>query len=255
MAERLYCALNGVSFSSLDESIRLLDVQEISPTLRSVTADRHTDGTYLLARHRASLQIRLRFLIAEYGVARRSELLHRVMAWAEQGGNLTLEKQGMRVLSVVCTSFPSLSALNWLETLSLTLTAYDCPYWEDADATVLTMTDTLAVTAPGTAPETPLDVLITNAGSAALTRISITAAQRITLSGLSIPSGGQLRIHHDAGYFAVESKLGGISTSVLSCRTPDSADDLTLLPGQAVVVSISADAAIQAELRFKGRYC
>lgn len=255
MAERLYCALNGVSFSSLDESIRLLDVQEISPALRSVTADRHADGTYLLARHRASLQIRLRFLIAEYGIAKRSELLHRVMAWAEQGGKLTLEKQGGRVLPVVCTSFPSLSALNWLETLSLTLTAYDCPYWEDAEATVLTITDTLAVTAPGTAPETPLDVLITNTGSAALTRVSITATQSITLNELSIPSGGLLRIHHDSGYFTIESQFGGVSSPMLSCRTSDSADDLTLSPGQSVIVSISADTAIQAELRFKGRYC
>ncbi len=255
MAERLYCALNGIPFSSLDESIRLLDVQEISPTLRSVTADRHADGTYLLARHRASLQIRLRFLIAEYSIAKRSELLHRVLAWAEQGGTLTIEKQGTRVLSVVCTSFPSLSALNWLETLSLTLTAFDCPYWEDAEATVLTMTDMLAVTAPGTAPETPLDVLITNMGSAAMTCVTIAAAQRITLNGLSIPSGGQLRIHHDSGYFSIESRINGVSASVLSCRTSDSADDLTLLPGHPVTVSMSADTTIQAELRFKGRYC
>lgn len=79
-------------------------------------------------------------------------------AWAEAGGVLTLHEDGKRVLRVVCTQYPTMSTLNWLETLSLVFTAFSCPYWEDAAETSFLMPNTsdapsklLAV--PGDAPE------------------------------------------------------------------------------------------------------
>ena len=38
MADRLYCALNGTTLRDLDARIHLLDVEELAPTVRTVTA-------------------------------------------------------------------------------------------------------------------------------------------------------------------------------------------------------------------------
>ena len=38
MADRLYCALNGTTLRDLDARIHLLDVEELAPAVRTVTA-------------------------------------------------------------------------------------------------------------------------------------------------------------------------------------------------------------------------
>ena len=40
MADRLYCALNGTTLHDLDARIHLLDVEELAPAVRTVTASR-----------------------------------------------------------------------------------------------------------------------------------------------------------------------------------------------------------------------
>lgn len=135
MADRLYCALNGTTLRDLDARIHLLDVEELAPAVRMVTASRIGGGLHLLRRQREQLSLRVRFLIEEYDIAARHQLLHLVAAWAEAGGVLTLHEDGKRVLRVVCTQYPTMSTLNWLETLSLVFTAFSCPYWEDAAET------------------------------------------------------------------------------------------------------------------------
>lgn len=129
MADRLYCALNGTTLRDLDARI-LLDVEELAPAVRTVTASRIGGRLHLLRRQREQLSLRVRFLIEEYDIATRHQLLHLVAAWAEAGGVLTLHEDGKRVLRVVCTQYPTMSTLNWLETLSLVFTAFSCPYWE-----------------------------------------------------------------------------------------------------------------------------
>ena len=42
MADRLYCALNGTTLRDLDARIHLLDVEELAPAVRTVTASRCT---------------------------------------------------------------------------------------------------------------------------------------------------------------------------------------------------------------------
>ena len=142
MADRLYCALNGTTLRDLDARIHLLDVEELAPAVRTVTASRIGGGLHLLRRQREQLSLRVRFLIEEYDIAARHQLLHLVAAWAEAGGVLTLHEDSKRVLRVVCTQYPTMSTLNWLETLSLVFTAFSCPYWEDAAETSFLMPNT-----------------------------------------------------------------------------------------------------------------
>lgn len=44
MADRLYCALNGTTLRDLDARIHLLDVEELAPAVRTVTANRIGGG-------------------------------------------------------------------------------------------------------------------------------------------------------------------------------------------------------------------
>lgn len=260
MADRLYCALNGTTLRDLDARIHLLDVEELAPTVRTVTASRIGGGLHLLRRQREQLSLRVRFLIEEYDIAARHQLLHLVAAWAEAGGVLTLHEDGKRVLRVVCTQYPTMSTLNWLETLSLVFTAFSCPYWEDAAETSFLMPNTsdapsklLAV--PGDAPETPLNLLIRNIGDAAITTLNISAAGKISFQGLTIAPGAAVRIHHDAGVFAAEMVSNDSTVSILPYRTPDSADDLLLRPGVLNEIRVEASAAAFVSGRCKGRYC
>lgn len=261
MADRLYCALNGTTLRDLDARIHLLDVEELAPTVRTVTASRIGGGLHLLRRQREQLSLRVRFLIEEYDIATRHQLLHLVAAWAEAGGTLTLHEDGKRVLRVVCTAFPAMSTLNWLETLSLVFTAFSCPYWEDATETSFLMPNTSdapskLLDVPGDAPETPLNLLIRNIGDAAITALTVSAAGKISFQGLTLAPGAAIRIHHDAGVFAAEMVSDGSdAVSILPYRTPESADDLLLRPGVLNEIRVEASAAAFVSGRCKGRYC
>ena len=218
---------------------------------------RRSGGLHLLRRQREQLSLRVRFLIEEYDIAARHQLLHLV---AEAGGVLTLHEDGKRVLRVVCTQYPTMSTLNWLETLSLVFTAFSCPYWEDAAETSFLMPNTsdapsklLAV--PGDAPETPLNLLIRNIGDAAITTLTISAAGKISFQGLTLAPGAAIRIHHDAGVFAAEMVSDDSTVSILPYRTPESADDLLLRPGVLNEIRVEASAAAFVSGRCKGRYC
>ena len=221
---------------------------------------RRSGGLHLLRRQREQLSLRVRFLIEEYDIAARHQLLHLVAAWAEAGGVLTLHEDGKRVLRVVCTQYPTMSTLNWLETLSLVFTAFSCPYWEDAAETSFLMPNTsdapsklLAV--PGDAPETPLNLLIRNIGDTAITTLTISAAGKISFQGLTLAPGAAVRIHHDAGVFAAEMVSDDSTVSILPYRTPESADDLLLRPGVLNEIRVEAGSAAFVSGRCKGRYC
>lgn len=260
MADRLYCALSGTTLRDLDERIHLLDVEELAPTVRTVTANRIGDGLHLLRRQRERLSVRVRFLIEEYDIAARHQLLHLVSAWAEAGGALTLDEGGKRVLHVVCTQLPTMSTLNWLETLSVTFTAFACPYWEDTAEKGFLLLDssadnTVIFAVPGDAPETPLNLQIRNIGESPLTDLTVSAVGEISFAGLSIAPGAAIRIHHDAGVFAAEAVSDDGAVSILPYRTPESADDLLLRPGVLNEIRIDANVAVFASGRCKGRYC
>ena len=258
MADRLYCALNGTTLRDLDARIHLLDVEELAPAVRTVTASRIGGGLHLLRRQREQLSLRVRFLIEEYDIAARHQLLHLVAAWAEAGGVLTLHEDGKRVLRVVEQAL----RVMWpgLETLSLVFTAFSCPYWEDAAETSFLMPNTsdapsklLAV--PGDAPETPLNLLIRNIGDAAITALTISAAGKISFQGLTLAPGAAIRIHHNAGVFAAEMVSDDSTVSILPYRTPESADDLLLRPGVLNEIRVEAGSAAFVSGRCKGRYC
>lgn len=254
MPDRCQCALNGVWLHQLDSAIHVQDIVELPPRLRMVTASRPDAGSHLLQRVRESLSVQVNLTIEAYDIKARQALLHRVISWAERGGMLSLGSKAGRQLPVVCTQLPTCSALAWLDTLSVTFTAYDTPYWQDDTPTAFTTTGHCTLSVPGTAPDTPLDLTINNVSGDALTSLTIQAAGTLSFTGLSIAPGEALRIHHDAGVFGAEMTSSGVALSALSCRSMSSSDDLLLLPGRDNALTITANTAISATGAYRGRY-
>lgn len=255
MPDRCMCALNGVWLHQLDDAIHVQDIVELPPRLRIVTANRPDAGSHLLERIRESLSVEIHLTIEAYDVQVRQGLLHQVITWAEGGGMLSLSSKHGWQLPVVCTQLPTCSHLHWLDTLTITFTAYATPYWQDDTPCTFTTQGACKLSVPGTAPDTPLDLTIRNVSDEPLTSITIQAAGTLSFTGLSIAPGEALRIHHDTGVFGAEMTSGDVALSALSCRTMNSCDDLLLIPGCDNVFTISANVAITATGAYRGRYC
>lgn len=254
MPDRCMCALNGIWLHQLDSTIHVQDIVELPPHLRMVTASRPDAGSYLLQRVRENLSLEVHLTIEAYDVPMRQAILHQVITWAEGGGMLSLGSKSGWQLPVVCTQLPTCSHLHWLDTLTLTFTAYTSPYWQDAAPSSFTTDGHCILSVPGTAPETPLDLTIRNVSDDALTSITIQAATTLSFTGLSIAPGETLSIHHDAGVFGAQMTSGGVAISALSCRTMSSNDDLLLTPGCDNELTITANTAISATGTYRGRY-
>lgn len=243
--------LNDVALSDLDETICVTDIREDAPVMRSTAADLCGGGKRLLRHERESLSVQASFAIQEPDRNRRAEIFRRVLAWAENGGILTISGREGQQLHVICTAPPVLHAEDWTETLTLTFTTTADPYWEDAEITYAAVPTVNALTLPGNAGNAPVSVYVANRGSETMTQLVLTCGStRMAFGGLSVAAGATFRLLYEEGILSAES--GG--ESQLRSRTADS-DDLLLAPcGQSCVVRVSADQSVSAVFSARGRY-
>lgn len=261
MNTRYAIALNGVGLQDLDARILVTDIQESAPRVqRTTVANARYDGLRLIRQSRQSLSVTVTFLLREYDTARRKALCSDVCAWAASGGWLTVSDRPGQRLRVHADGLPAVtSALRWTDPLTLTLTALEQPYWQDACPTALhkdipaeTLT-TLSLLPMGNAPHCPLTCTLVNHGSSAATTLTLNAGD--TVFRLADPAliavNGTLAIDYDdQGMLRIRSG----STSMLHARSADSSDDLLLTPGHSGSVSILCDQPLTATLHTRGMY-
>lgn len=261
-------ALNGVAFSSIAEEVILTDIVEEAPRMDTQTAALALrDGLIRTHNRRRSLAVRLVYVIRTQDVELRSELRDKVAAWAAKGGDLTINTRPRKRLRVVLDTSPALgSGMRWTEELSLTLTAYAVPYWEDAKvqglqfSTVLDESDGQyffadVITPKGNASEIPLMVLLQCTGESALTALKIVANETVMeFSGLNIAAGkNALRIDYDENGLL---NIWDIRTreSLMKNRIPASSDDLLLKTGESNQITIYSDQPVVGEIAYRGRW-
>lgn len=250
MNERFSCALNGVSAESIDPAIRVTDLTELPPRRRVVTAPTIRHGLRLLQRVRESLTVRVSFLIAEYDPARRRELLQKLHGWAEAGGVLTTSDRPGLQLTVQCDTLPTMSALCWSDEMYLEFTAYGVPFWEYADLTQATTDSIATLNLPGNADECPVDVRITNAGTDALTTLTIACGEtKMSFGDMHLAPGGVLALTNEDGLL----RATAAGESALLNRTADSSDLLLAVAGQATPLRVTADQPVIAAFSGRGR--
>lgn len=258
MNTRYDAALDGVALSSLDPVIYVLDVrEEASERVMTASARAAGDGSHVTRQARLSLSVQVSAEIHEADVGRRQEIISRIAAWA-RGSRLTVGHRPGQYLTVTCTELPTVSTLRWTEPISLTFTAYDVPFWQAAATASTSVSGAnagMSLANPGTA-EVPLEAEVYNTSGSVADSVSILlGAQKLNFTSLRLAARETLMIAHDAAgrlHLAIRTE-NGTTRSAYSCRTPDSADELMLPPGDSVV-TVASDKAQRWTLKVRGRW-
>lgn len=251
MTTQYTCALDGVSFSSLDGSIVILDITEDAPRMHEATLPLHTGGHRVLTSRRESITVRIRFAIHEESPSLRQAVMQSVRAWAMKGGKLTVSPRPGQRLTVTCTALPALSFRDWPEEMTIAFTSLYAPWWESTEQTTLSGTGEQTLLVPGTADYADMDVIVMNATATAVTALTIHCGESyMTFRDIMLPSGSQLVISHVRG--SLTARLDG--KSVLGCRTMDSSDELLLPCGESITLSVEAAVSLYAFFQVRGRY-
>ena len=252
MLLRFEATLNGVAFSNIDEKLILRDIEEMRPRETQNESPRATyPGTRVSSRVRRALSVRLVFCVREYDITKRADVLDKVAKWAANGGWLTINSRPGQRLYVRPDEMPSMgSSLKWTEDMYMTLTAYENPFWEDETAKTLTGNGYL--NPGGTYPTAYVSCDITNAGHAALTKVTVNCGStKIILDGLYITNGQTVSIGYtDDGILQITAN----GVSALANRTPDSSDDLMIRGGVSTWVSVTSNVTVTRVFSTRGRY-
>lgn len=255
--------LNNKGLADIDDSIYIVDIVQQDIDQQVIKAESSLGGgTRYIATRRFSLPIEIHFLVRERNIARRAEILDRIRGWAQPGYMTTTEHPGKR-LYVVCSRLPSASAQRWTEELTMALTAYDVPYWEDErplSCTVhcepynteasFTHQGTARLYQRGTAPA-PMDAVIT--ANAALNKVRLVGGEAykyLQFDNLGMRAGDVLTISHDERGI-LYARVNG--ESVLHKRTTASQDDLMVKPGENTI-TLRADNVCTAVCEVRGRW-
>lgn len=253
MKGRYECWLDGQGLTAIDESIILLDVSESEPKFACATEScAAREGLRLLRRTRQSLSVRITLEVHEYDTARRSRIIDQVCAWAA-GRVLTVSYRENQRLRVTCTSLPSVSsALRWTDRLTVVLTAFALPYWEALRPTAVSLSEGRCGTAHlrpmGTAESCFLSGEATCMEGQLDSLFISTNGRFFQLNDLGLAQGESLSFGYDEQMLLTIRKG---ETSLLSCRTPDSADDLILRQRQDNAITLEASSPVS--VRFSGR--
>lgn len=251
MSNRFTCALDGAPIEGVHAGLRVTDMTELAPRMRTVTQPSAGHGLRLLRRVRESLTVRVNFIIPEYDPARRRDALTQVSRWAAKGGWLTTsERPGQRLRIDYCT-VPVMSALGWSDEVDLEMTAIAVPFWETEAEAEVAVTGSGVLSLPGSAEGCPVHVTVMNAGTAPLTTVTLSCGDtQMTFEGLELSPGGLMEISENAGVLTAWAE----GASVLPCRTAGSHDLLLAAGGRDNPVSAAGDQAVTATFRARGRF-
>ena len=173
---RYEVTLNGISLASIDPNIAVLDVQYEKPQYARnffQLADRHGARPGKAYKERAAVSIL--FEIHTQDIFIRQTVCQAVVAWAKDGGELQINDRPGQKLVCICEEMPSVeSVMRWTDTMTITFAAYEVPYWQEVNPTVVTgqcvdgttTTDwdsaftEFEITVPGNAPYTLLEMTI-----------------------------------------------------------------------------------------------
>ena len=258
----------GAKFSEIADEVILLDIIE-KPAEVDVQTSRLAGGPGMRVSSatRTSLSVDLVYVIRTQDPIRRAELRQKVARWACHASQLEVSTRPGKQLSAVAYIPPAQgSSLRWTDELVITFTAYELPYWVDADLTSeIHSTDDFvlvganAITPSGADVAIPVSCTVLPAEQGTLTDLEIGVGNtKFILSGLEIINGmvevdGGNEYREDTLY--IESATGHDVTirdnngkSYLHTRTPQSSDALMAVQGIRNV--IYARANIKCDVMF-----
>ena len=242
--------------AALPSGIIVQQVHEDPATMEILNGDRPgRDGQLVLGSRRTTRKVAIECLITEiHNLQTRAQKADALAQWA-RGTALAVNYRPTQVLRGHCTSYPSLTDVrDYTAPLRVEFTADVVPYWEDAAEITRSISNAKISSIStsfnsGTVPA-PLCVTVKPV-SQTLTAFSVTAAgQTISLTDISVSTLQTLYIDRDE---RDNLRIRRSSTSYMSKRTAESADDLLITPGNASI-SITADQNVNVTFTYKGRW-
>ena len=251
MSSRYRVWLDAMPLHAIDPDIIVTDIMEAQAETNTHTAPRaNGHGMIVTKRTRESLSLSVHFVIWERDTLRRKDVLRKIIAWAKNGKYLSISDRPGQRLRVELDSIPVIdSSLHWTQSLAITFVAYASPFWEDEEPAQVRVsseenTSTFTIMPAGDGDECTMDVVFSDAG------MPVTIKTPLSSITFGASGNGELVIKHDNGIFS--ATVDGIS--VLSSRTPESSDNLLLIPGQANEVTITTNGAHWCEAETRGRW-
>lgn len=263
-------ALNGNQLDEIDNAIVIRGIEQAAGK-DTLTAG-STGGPFgmrITGARRDSLDITLRFAIdiKKNDLEGRSAVLEAVNAWAaaasrENGGAwLTVgHKPDRRIRVVLAQPAPEGDLWKWTEDFPIIFRAYGVPYWEQSEANT-TSTDGNAsgaygaITIGGSAV-TQVNAYLKNTSGAGINTATVNiGGKNMGFSTLGLAADETLTIDHTGdGLVRIRIRSsGGTYRSAMANRTPESADDFTVMPG-ARECSFSAQRACKLTVEWRDRY-
>lgn len=252
MISRYQVSLDNNDMAELDDNLLILNVSHDEPKKIIDTAQLGSgDGLYIAREHKERASVTVTFELHHYSIKKRQEACQKVVAWARKGGMLRVNDREGQFLRCICESFPYVNSVrDWTAPLSITFTAYGLPYWQEDEATILTLTGASAsgtLKVPGNADDARVEVFIVPKNT--LTNIKITVGSTsISLEGISVASNSSVDIYYDSDVLKI---LSG-KKSLLANRTGASSDDLMAKCGGNTSVSVTANVSVTATIMARG---
>lgn len=265
-------SLGGVSVHSLADEIIVRDIVEKPAKMDMQTSKRALHaGTRVTNDIRRSLSVDVVYVIRTEDSERRAEIAGLIAGWVGSGGWLEISTRPGKRLYVRPSDFPSLgSSLRWTEDITMTLTAYEQPYWEDKDDVAVAITGAWSashgmyhganvINPAGNVEKVPLTAMLWNPGEdAAITHLKIVSdGTFFEFEGLQLEPGGMFSSLMEIAY--TDDDVLTISDvmqdkSLLVNRTAESSDDLLVRCGKTSQIQVYADAPFQVNFFAKGRW-
>ena len=255
MMTRYRAWMNGKALDEIAESIIITDIVEQEPEMDAISLPlAGRSGSRLQSRHRRSKTVQIQLMIREYDVKTRKDVYNQVLAWAQSGDLEINDREGLVLHGVRLTGESSVSALKWTEKITLSLTAYDVPYWMDKKAGTLRKSGgspvTLQFAARGNVPGW-VDLTVVNKGTEPLYGLSIQTNNKhyFYMNGINLAPESVLVISHDdAGVLSIEVD----GQSAMSKRSGLSADDLVMDVQSWNAVSVFNGQEIEVTVSVRG---
>lgn len=252
MITRYRAFLGSNALEEVAPNIIITDIAEEAPNMSVTTEAKPGGGMYVTGQLRQSLSIKIKLEIHDKRIALRQEAWSKIFRWAQGEQYLQVSHRPGQRLYIDSVEFPSVSALKWTERVEIVLTAYQRPWWEEvayseASTEEASKSGTVTLLNRGDM-ESPLDVTIIAIDPITTVTVSC-GTQKIALSGISVPTGGEVLFRHtDSGL--QEILAGGVSA--MSARNGQSDDEIMVKPG-INQVAFSADGNIAMSIRVRGR--
>lgn len=264
MQTRVMASLNGVSMHQVDPSIIIQKVTEAAPSWNVTAGSKATlIGQRYGGTERRFREVQIAFAIAEMrNLQSRETVLQKVASWAAEGGALTLSYRPGQWLFVVCASLPAVNGIDaWAENYTITLRAYDKPYWENAAETTVTKTGASASISMNMAnistDWSKLQIRAVNSSGSVCNTLQVTAnGETFKMAGLGLANGETFEVDYDdkdIQRIRIRSS-GGVYRSALAKRTTDSADDLKVKPNVQNTIACSANVSLAWTMSTHGRW-